>query len=237
MEKIKLFCLPYAGGSAVYYSKWKKCLCEYIEICPIELSGRGKRYEQPLYKNISEVVEDLYKIVKPQIKDEKFAFYGHSMGSLIAYELSQKIFNTDGKVPIHMFLSGGNPPNFQKKTCFHKLPDEEFMEEIVKLGSTPKEVIEKREFFDIFVPIIKADYSVLENYKYNKSNCKLDCNFTILSGKDDPFVEKDVTLWNEFTTKQCKEILFDGGHFFIHDKTAEITKFINDTLKEYFERS
>lgn len=70
---IKLLCFPYAGGTSAIYAKWKRYISKDIELCPVELAGRGKRYEAPFYNNLDEVIEDVYNIIEDDI-DNDYAF-------------------------------------------------------------------------------------------------------------------------------------------------------------------
>ena len=91
MKKIKLFCFPYAGGSAAAYNKWRQYLDKHIELRPVELAGRGRRIYDPLYQSIEEAVDDVYQLISPELAKGPYAFFGHSMGGIIAYELAYKI--------------------------------------------------------------------------------------------------------------------------------------------------
>src|ERR1700738_4611092 len=106
-----LFCLPYAGGSEVIYYKWKKYLHPSIQLIPIQLKGRGKRFSEIFYENIEEAVDDIFENVKDKIVDDDYAIYGHSMGSLLAYELYYKISKLNLKKPKHIFFSGYKAPS------------------------------------------------------------------------------------------------------------------------------
>ena len=124
MTKIKLFCLPHAGGSAFNYSKWKKYFNPFIEVIPIELAGRGYRMEESLYHSIEEAVNDVYKIIVKHLNNSPYILYGHSMGSLIAYELARKIQNSNNVLPEFLVLSGRNHPNSKIKDIRHNLPND-----------------------------------------------------------------------------------------------------------------
>lgn len=113
MHKITLFCFPYAGGSAVAYNKWKKYNNTNIEIIPIELAGRGKRFGEELYDKIEDAVDDVYEIVKSNINGP-YGLFGHSMGSIIAYELARKINNSNLPNPEYIFVSGRKPPHIEE---------------------------------------------------------------------------------------------------------------------------
>lgn len=231
MKKLKLFCLPYAGGSANIYLKWKKILANHIELCPLELAGRGKRYEEPFYENIDAAVEDIYDSLKNQVTETEFALYGHSMGSILAFELSHKFYERLGVLPKHVFFSGHSAPNIPRKDKkIYLLPDEEFKNELLNLGGTPKELFKEEELLELFLPLLRADFNIIENYIYKDKKVKLNCNITVLNGKKDDLTLNDTIEWRNHTNKDCKILMFDGGHFFINDNTEDIVRIINDTL-------
>ena len=85
MSKIKLFCIPYAGGGAAIYKKWEQSLLPDIELVAVELAGRGRRSNEQLYKDVPAAVEDVYNCILPSIMDGKpYAIFGHSMGAMLS---------------------------------------------------------------------------------------------------------------------------------------------------------
>ncbi len=233
MNKVKLFCLPYAGGSAAIYGKWKKYLDKSIDLVPVELAGRGRRMSESFYDSMSQAVDDTYNIINPLIKQGDYAFFGHSMGTIIAFELCRKILDKGGRQPLHLFVSGRYPPDLKTESEFlSRLPDNEFLQKIFKLGGTSAEIIENKELREIFVPILKADYRIIEEYRYINSNKKFDYGITAFTGKDDLEVSfSDIKEWGKHTTAQSLFYEFEGNHFFINGKITEITEIINSTLK------
>jgi surfactin synthase thioesterase subunit len=227
---LRLFCLPYAGGSAAIYLKWKKYLDHSIELYPVELAGRGKRYQHPLYDSIQEAVDDVYEQIRKFIDQKPYAVFGHSMGSVIAYELYHKINRLHHHTPVHMFFSGRKAPHTPHDDKIHyTLPDAEFKTEILGLGGTPPEVFEHKELLDIFLPILRADYKVVETYQYVAPKSLIDCPISVLHGMKDGDIN-GVNEWDRHTQKDCKFYFFDGGHFFIHDETEKVAAILNDTL-------
>ncbi|MCM3598087.1 thioesterase domain-containing protein [Metabacillus idriensis] len=231
MEQVILFCLPYAGSSASIYYKWNKYLDDSILLHPIELKGRGKRIKEPFYNSIEEAIEDVYTQVKPFI-DRPFSFYGHSMGSVLVYELCCKLKREQNQSPKNIFVSGRKAPQCTNKSNkIHLFDDEDFKNEIRKLGGTPEEIIQNEEYFNFFKPVIRADYKIIEEYKYQREDFKLDCNIMVLNGKEDNITEKELFSWQELTSKECEILHFEGGHFFINDHTEEVVKVINNKFK------
>ncbi|WP_242837304.1 thioesterase II family protein [Alkaliphilus transvaalensis] len=230
MSKLKLFCFPYAGGSSAIYAKWKKHFNDSIELCPVELAGRGKRYNDKFYDDINEVVEDVFKLIKEDIEKGEYSLYGHSYGSLISYELAHKINELQLRKPKHIFYSGNGSPHLKESKMYHTLPDEEFLKKIIELGGTPEELIKEKELLELFLPLLRADFKVNETYQYKERESKLDCDFTVINGKEDQLTLNQITGWSSHTTGKCRFYMMDGGHFFINEKMEDVITIIKHTL-------
>lgn len=232
MSKINLFCFPYAGGSAVIYYKWKKFLNSNIKLCPVELAGRGKRYNDFLYNSIDEAVEDVYNRIKLNITSEPYVFFGHSMGALLSYELIRKIKLMKIAEPKHAFFSGICAPHVknEKEKKFHLMGDEEFKENVIALGGTPPDFFKNKELSDIFLPMLRNDFRLANISFYEREIEAFDFDISILIGKDEKMSLEQVHGWKQHTKGICSIYHFNGGHFFLHDETKQIIKLINSTL-------
>ncbi|MGE5557190.1 MAG: thioesterase II family protein [Bacillota bacterium] len=232
MKNIRLFCLPYAGGSASVYLKWKKDLEPDIELIPMELAGRGKRFTTPLYTGLPETIQDLYLGFKNDLDSRPYAFMGHSMGSLLAYELARKIKALNHQGPVHAFLSGRYPPHITKTgKTLHALPPEQFKKEIMEIGGTPQEVMGHKELWDVFYPILRADYQILETYEFRPEDRQIDCDLTIFHGAGDKDVTREEVLqWRQYTTKSCRFRELEGGHFFLFEQGKTVVEEIRRIL-------
>ncbi|HHX70427.1 MAG TPA: thioesterase [Gallicola sp.] len=232
MEKIKLFCLPYAGASATVYINWKRSLDKRIELKPLELAGRGKRFNEPFYNSMDEAIEDIYKVLSVELDGTPYAVFGHSMGTIFAYELIRKIICYGNREPVHVFMSGRYPPYIEtEKENIHLLSDKEFINKIMKLGGTKEEVISNKELLDLFLPVLRADYRLIESYTHNGNVLNLNCDITVLNGKyDDYIIGKDVQGWRECTNKNCNFHEFDDGHFFINKYQEDVIGIVNRVL-------
>lgn len=232
MEITKLFCIPYSGGSAMRYNEWKSHLDSRIQLYPLELAGRGRRFHQSLYNNISEVVDDLYKTVEREITHSNYAFFGHSLGGIIVYELAHKLIETIQRYPQHLFFSGSNPPHIKYgEKMLHVLSDDEFMQEIFMLGGTSQQVISNKEIVEVFLPIIRSDYRMFELYQYSPKPLKFSCDITVLLGANDKTINKDnANEWTQYTDAKCDVEIVNGGHFFILESINEVTKIVNKKI-------
>ncbi|MGX5439994.1 thioesterase II family protein [Bacillus thuringiensis] len=228
-----LFCLPYAGGSEVIYYKWNDYLSPAINLCPVLLKGRGRRFDEPFYNNLEEAVDDIFDAIRDKIGERDYAIYGHSMGSLLAYELYYKIIEMGVKKPKHIFFSGYKAPSEGgKKEITYNLPNNDFKNKVIDLGGTPEEIIHNDELFEFFIPLLKHDFKIVETYEYKDKRDKIACDISVLNGKEDAISLKGIIGWQNHTSGNFKIYNFEGNHFFINNNVEKIVTIINDTLAE-----
>lgn len=231
MEKMKLFCFPYAGGSAALYMKWNSFLHPSIHIVPIELAGRGKRYSEPFYSDIEQAVHDIYAKIKDELDELPYALFGHSMGGLLAFEIAHKIRLQGHSAPKIIFLSGKNPPHRQNHRDIHHLPNEELIKEIFEMGGTPKEILQHNELVEMLIPILRADFTLVENYRYSKREEILDCDLVVMNGRQDKLTQdSDMKEWSRYTKREMRTYHIDGGHFFINEHLESVVNLIHEEL-------
>jgi len=233
--KTKLFCIPFAGGSASYYMSWKASLNPTIELLPIELAGRGYQYGSPFFETFDDAVENIYQYILTHADDQPYSIFGHSMGSLLAYQVTQKLNVAEIYTHSHLFLSAAKTPNVARNNKkFHLLTDDLLMHELIQFGGIPNEVYENPELLQILLPIIRADFRMLDTYKIKKNFPLLPQSVTIFGGLDDAFVSLDeLKAWEQLTASSFKIHLFDGGHFYLNNHTPKIIRIINETLSDH----
>ncbi|MCK4258245.1 MAG: thioesterase [Halanaerobiales bacterium] len=229
---MKLFCLPYAGGSAVVYYNWKKYIDSKIEICPVELAGRGKRIRSSYYSDFNEMVKDVYDNLKRHLNEMPYAIFGHSMGSWLAFELAHRIMEEGYENPCHLFFSARRAPQIYKDELnFQELSCEEIQHVLFELGGTPRELLENKDMLNQFLPILKSDFKVMSTYKYVEKKEKFPYSISILSGTEDKDIStSDLLAWKKHSQIGCKINKISGGHFFINDNIKDVTNYINNTL-------
>ncbi|ELR68782.1 Thioesterase [Fulvivirga imtechensis AK7] len=234
MKKIKLFCFPYAGGSARIYNEWKPYLHQSIELRPIELAGRGSRFGEPLYDSLEAAVDNLLEIIEEEILYNNYALFGHSMGALLSFELARKIQNLELPRPTHLFFSGKSSPDIKEDTdkTFHMMEDDEFKEEIMELGGTPPDFFTHPELLDLFFPLLRNDFKLAESNIVAHNNEPFDCDITVLLGKEDDVTSRQADGWKNHSKKNVTLHYYNGGHFFIHDEKEGIIRVVNKTLED-----
>lgn len=230
MQKIKLFCFPYAGGSASFYSSWKKQLGPFIEMHAFEYAGRGRRVTDKLSASISEIVDDIMRQLTPEFCNSSYALFGHSMGGSVVYELAKRIREKKLPMPREIFVSGKGAPHLPKRhTILYKLADPEFRINLIKLGGVSDDFFDTPELAQLFLPVIRNDLRLAETYVVNEI-VPIDCNISVLVGKEEDLIEDEIAQWKHYTQGSCRRYSFSGGHFFIKDHTADITGIISRTL-------
>ncbi len=230
-QKINMFFLPFAGGSFYSYRDFRKYLPEHITLAAVDVPGHGRRMREPLMTDIHDMTDDLFRAVKSSL-DEPYSIYGHSMGSILGYLLCRRIFDAGKSLPVHLFVSGRYAPSVEsREKDFHKLPRNEFIRKLKAYGGLPKEVAESEELMDLFVPIIKADFQAVSDYRHEPSE-PLDIPLTVMIGEEEDVSYEEALKWQEVSTRKISVRQFRGGHFFIFDHLPEIGKIIAEGIEK-----
>ena len=233
MNKIKLFAFPYAGGNSNVFRPWKFKLDSFIQLEPVELAGRGSRMYEPLCDSIADVIEDIKNRITEN--SSNYALFGHSMGTIIIYELLRMIQKEGFNLPCHVIFSGRQAPHIKNNNekQFHLMGSDQFKNEIIKLGGTPEEIFNDPELAELFLPVLRNDFKVCETYKFNRMDQRVQTDFTVIAGKDEGYKESDLSAYSEYTSGMTTVQYFNGGHFFIKESETEIIDLINNTLRRY----
>lgn len=208
--RLRLFCFPYAGGSASLYRTWAEALSPEIEVCAVELPGRGTRQAEPPYTRLAALVAALTHVLLP-FSDKDMAFYGHSLGGLLAFEVARALQRHSGTPPMHLIVSGCRAPHLPD-TCPEMADVETFLTYIRALGGTPHEQMVRRRW-----PLFQADFALRASYHYESEGPLLACPITALRGEHDSAAnESDTEAWQEQTQHTFTQETFPGTHFFVH---------------------
>jgi len=232
MGKIQLFCLPYAGGSSHIYFEWKHKLASDIEVVPIEYKGHGRLYGDKFYDSIDDASSDICKKIASKIEGD-YVIYGHSLGSILAFETTYKLLQSGSKMPSKIILAGIRPPHLiYKDKKYTHLPKEEFMKKVIMMGQTSQEVLDNKELLDYSYEILLADFKIIEMYNPQSFPVKLDIPIVVLSGdRDEESPEVDMREWSNYTSKIAEFYILEGNHFFAFDHNPSFFQFLDDRIK------
>lgn len=233
---LRLFCFPYAGGSALIYRSWAKHLPPGVEVCPVQLPGRGNRMRERPFTKLNELVPALADGLRPCL-DKPFALFGHSMGALIGLELARELRRRGGPAPEHLFVSGRTAPQLGKlDENLYDLPEPELIEELRRLNGTPPEVLAHPELMELMLPILRADFSICDTYEY-ADEPPLSCPVTAFGGLGDTGVPRPtLEAWAAQTVASFSVRMLPGDHFFIHENEAALLALLARELHQLLVR-
>jgi medium-chain acyl-[acyl-carrier-protein] hydrolase len=227
--EIKLLCFPYAGGGTPVYFRWKNKLCNDVELNIVQLPGRGTHLSEEPIDDMDILIEKLL----PQVSDivsGRYIVFGHSVGSRVGFELVRQAIKGGFPAPLHFFASGSSSP---KSRCIEEgiseLPDIEFIDRLSKMNGTPPEVLENKEFMELFLPTLRADFKISEQYVCS-GNFTMPTNVTVLSGREDDIPMEQLRMWGSFCNA-CEVIMCDGDHFFIDYHYQQVLDIVNTKVK------
>jgi medium-chain acyl-[acyl-carrier-protein] hydrolase len=230
--RLRLFCLPHAGGGASLYRLWAEHLPEFIEVCPIQLPGRETRIRERPFDALEPLVRALTEAVTPWL-DRPYAVFGHSAGALIGFELSRALRSAGLPEPVRLFVSGRTAPHHPcDEPATWDLPDAALIETLRELGGAREEVLAHPELMELLLPIVRADLAVAERYVFRGGD-PLDSPITALAGRDDPRAPPAALEgWAEHTRGRFQLEVFPGGHFFVQTIPAAVCRLVAAELAE-----
>jgi medium-chain acyl-[acyl-carrier-protein] hydrolase len=162
--------------------------------------------------------------------NKPFAFFGHSMGAIISFELTHRILLMRRVRPAHLFVSGRMAPHIvDPDVPSFSLPDNEFVEKLRRLEGTPLEVLENPELFRLISPILRADFELVQTYRY-APRPRLQCPITVLGGITDDITRPDLEAWREHAAGAFSLHMFPGNHFFLNSHATLVLQAIARTL-------
>lgn len=228
--KLRLFCFPYAGGGALSFRTWSDNLPQTVEVCPIELPGRGARLMEPPFTQLEPLIQVLEEVLLPYLT-KPFAFFGHSMGGLISFELARLLRKNHCLNPVHLFVSGRRAPQVPNlHPPIHALPQSAFIQEIRRLNGTSEAVLENARLMQMLLPILRADFAVIETYIY-ASSLPLDCPIAAYGGLEDREVSYEhLKAWREQTNAAFSLRMLPGDHFFLDSARPLLLQFLSQEL-------
>ncbi|CDM92286.1 Thioesterase (modular protein) [Xenorhabdus bovienii] len=219
--RLRIFCFPYAGGSAKTYLDWAEHFTDNIEIVAVQPPGRTTRLDEAPYEDLYSLVDELMAHAE-FITKIPYAFIGHSLGCRVAFELACKLQSCGYPVPVHFFVSGCTAPHLRHNfPDTHDLPHDEFIRELRKMNGATDEVLLNSELMDFLLPVLKADFKMAETYQAKR--CLLKSPITVLSGDSDPDIKPiELYAWSELSSESLTVQYIPGDHFFIDQNKEKV---------------
>lgn len=234
MESLRLFCFPFAAGSCYSYQPLIQRAPSGISWVPLDYPGRGRRLFEPALNSLDAVVEDLFQRLKPQLTGW-FAFFGHSMGSLVAYRLSCRLRTEGMTPPLHLFLSGRGGASIPEKQRNAKhMTRQEIIDEVRDMDGDLSALLKNPRSFDLYEKVLRADMMALESYTYEQTGpADLSIPATVFLGDHDIYTPSEAARWQEEFLMPIDLHVLPGGHFFLFDNAPFIHECVRKALAPF----
>lgn len=229
--RMRLFCLPHAGGGASFFRSWQAQMPAGVQVCRIQPPGREGRIGEPAYRQMTVLVAELAAQMRPWL-DQPFALFGHSMGSVVAYELACALQRM-ARTPVQLWVSACRAPHIADIRPIHHLPRAEFLAALGARGGTPRSVLENQDYMAMMEPVLRADLELIE--RWHRSTWQpLPCPITALAATDDGVTPlQAVQAWHPYTNAGFALQRFSGGHFYLSDPALAVPALVGRTLAQH----
>ena len=228
---LRFFCFHPAAAGASLFRLWGKYLPSNTEVCAIQLPGRETRIKEPLITEWDDLLPNLTQALSPLIEEYPFVFFGHSLGALISFEVVRKLRREKLPIPKYMFVSGRRAPQIPIDNLRHQASNPILISTLREYGGTPEAVLQNQELMELFLPVLRADFTLNEKYTYFPE-APLESPIIAFRGTNDLEVSLEyLSEWQQHTISNFALHEFSGGHMFFQQEPKalieEISKFIS----------
>ncbi|MFE0812911.1 thioesterase II family protein [Streptomyces sp. NPDC058794] len=230
-RRCRLICFAHAGGSASAYHPLSAALAPEVEVLAVQYPGRHDRRGEALVDDLHALADLAHQAVLSWT-GEPFALFGHSMGAVVAFEVARRMEASASAAPVRLFVSGRRAPSCHRPESAHLLSDDDLIGDVASLGGTESAVLEDQEIRRLVLPIIRNDYRAVETYRSVPDARLGRTPVTAFVGDGDPRATvEESAAWERHTSAGFDASVFPGGgHFYLSDFRAELTRRITDRL-------
>ena len=228
--KLKIFCFTYAGGNASFFNSIESDLPDF-EFVKMEYSGHGTRHKEPFYNNFNELADDMYSIIKNTYDGCTYSLFGYSMGSIGVVEVLRRIINGNYlPLPVYVFLAAHEPKTKVELEGFTSDEQDEWVKvRTIRFGGIPEKLIYNKSFWRMYLPVYRADYSIIGKYRFEDLCLSSDIPTTVFySEKDTRLI--DMKQWEKCFSGGIDYHQYDGTHFFIQNHHKEMADIIRTNI-------
>lgn len=232
---LRLFLFHHAGGSHLLYRDWAREFPPDWEVCLPNAPGRAQLRDRPALDCVEDLVRHFHHDLGPLL-DRPFAFFGHSMGGLVAVELALRLAAEGGRRPVWLGLSSCGVPRLadaQREEGRHRyqISDVELRGWLGSVGGTPTEILDNEGLWGLFEPVIRSDFKLVDTWARDPGTCSLPMPVTLFGGDQDTVVAPSrLAAWAEHSPFVDGPYLYSGGHFYVRDHRAAMARKITEAV-------
>lgn len=226
MSKPQLLCLPFAGAGASFFNEWKP-LPDRLDVVPVGLPGREKRFCEPCYTDVFDATAGLLAEVPELIDPERDVIvFGHSLGAVLAYELAHALAR-EGKCRVTGLAVSGSPdPWTPRKERATGLDDEAFLQRVSEFAGYTHSALEDPLMRELLLPTLRADVEMHEKYRA-RTDTPLDVPILMVRGHDDELISSEqLQGWARATSVDARAQSLPGGHMYLTERPAALLELI-----------
>jgi medium-chain acyl-[acyl-carrier-protein] hydrolase len=221
--RFRLFCFPYAGGGSSAYRSWAAELPAEVELCLVQMPGRESRWKDTPFLNMTDLIGAVHDGLREHF-DRPYAFFGHSLGGLVSFELARALRASGSRLPAHLFVSAHRAPQLPNPHPeMRHLDDDAFVDEIKRrYGGIPQAVLDTPDLLELVLPCLRADFTVFETYEY-RDGAQLDIPISAFGGTSDGYVKREaIAEWASQTSQPFALRMLPGDHFYLQNERAAV---------------
>jgi pyochelin biosynthetic protein PchC len=228
--RVRLVCFPHAGGAASHYYPIAQALAPDTAVLAVQYPGRQDRRRERCFDQIAPLADAVTAAFRGLAQEGPYAFFGHSMGAIVAFEVAQRLRRLDLPGPVRLIASGRRAPSTLRHETVHLRDDAGLVDELVRLGGSDRRSLQDKDILAMALPPTRADYKAIETYVQDPAP-PLDCPITVLSGVTDTHTTPaELDAWTAHTAARTDFQSFEGGHFFIDACRPQVVAAIKDAL-------
>jgi pyochelin biosynthesis protein PchC len=225
-------CFPHAGGSASAYFTLAEKLAPGIEVLGVQYPGRQDRRHDPPVADLLDLADQIFRALEQGSDRRPLAFFGHSMGATLAYEVARRLERKTAEPLRMLFASGRRAPSRIRPERVHLGDDDGVLAELIALNGTDARLLRDAEMRELILPVVRGDYAAIEGYRWRPGPA-LSCPISILVGDADPLTTiEEARAWADYSTAGADVRIFPGGHFYLEAHQEEVARVIAQRLTD-----
>ncbi|WP_327713895.1 alpha/beta fold hydrolase (plasmid) [Streptomyces sp. NBC_00464] len=231
-SEFRIVCFPHAGGSASYFHALSEALSPELDVLTVQYPGRQDRRAEGCVETLAELADLTYAALRRSEDGRPTVFFGHSMGSVLAFEVARRYQDDAGAPPARLLVSGYPPPSLLRGGTVHLRDDEGIIDELRSVGGTDPVYLENKHLRASILFAVRGDYTAIETHP-RATGVRLDCPITMLVGTEDPHTTiAEAEAWEQHTTGEFALHVFQGGHFYLDEHRQKVADLVSGAVRD-----